>query len=620
MPILVGLLSFHTVTAATPTVEQALKLEPVQSDVEYDVPTDEDAKKSEIAKKKTDDFMAWVVRGPNGDLLRQFVDSNGDGKLDQWRYFRNGIEVYRDIDRNFNGKADEYRWLGTAGTRWGLDENEDGRIDQWKVISPEEVSAEVVQAVRQGDPRRFENVLLSPEELQSLGLGKTWTDKLGKRIQSAKSQFDQAKKSSSQVSATTEWIDFGALRPGTIPAGTRGVTKDVTVYENVVAMVETDGKPAQIPIGTLIQVGNGWRVTDLPLAAGANSTTQFVFFEAGPQASHDTPSGDLNGQTQKLVEALQQIDDQLANAASPSVLEKLNRQRADALEKLAQSATTQEDREMWWRQFADTVGAAAQTGAYPQGTERLLQLRGELQKNSKNKDLIAHVAFAHMSADYAERLQAENADFTAVQTQWLKRLESFVKEYPTSQDAPEAMLQLALAKEFAGNDDEANQWYTKIVKDFRSSPLAKKASGAKRRLESEGKTFALKATTVQGKPFDLARLRGNVVVVHYWATWCEPCKQDMLVLKKLQQEYDRKKLAVVGINLDSQADEVTEFFRKDRPAGTHLYEQGGLDSRLANEMGVFTLPVMFLVDQRGRVVRRQIHAGELKTEIDKLLR
>ena len=275
---------------------------------------------------------------------------------------------------------------------------------------------------------------------------------------------------------------------------------------------------------------------------------------------------------------------------------------------------------MWWRQFADTVGAAAQTGAYPAGTKRLEKLKDALAKSSPDKDLLAHVTFAHMSADYAEQLQQENADFTQIQSQWLKRLGDFVKQYPKSQDAPEAMLQLALAKEFAGEETVANQWYTKIVKDFSESPLAAKAAGAKRRLESVGKPLTLKASTVQGKQFDIARLKGNVVLVHYWATWCEPCKQDMEVLKKLSKELARQKFAVVGVNLDSEPADVTEFFRKDRPVGTHLFEKGGLDSRLANEMGVFTLPVMFLIDQRGHVVKRQIHAAELKTEFGKLLR
>jgi thiol-disulfide isomerase/thioredoxin len=207
-----------------------------------------------------------------------------------------------------------------------------------------------------------------------------------------------------------------------------------------------------------------------------------------------------------------------------------------------------------------------------------------------------------------------------VQEQWLTKLESFVKEFAQSRDAPEAMLQLALAKEFAGEEKDANLWYTKLVRDFSDSPLAGKAAGAKRRLESVGKTIPLQGTTVDGKSFDLARLRGNVVLVHYWATWCQPCKQDMEVLAELQKEFARKKFAIVGVNLDSEPSSLSAYFAKQRPQWNHLYEKGGLDSRLANEMGVFTLPVMLLIDERGRVVNRQIHGPELKAEIGKLLR
>ena len=182
------------------------------------------------------------------------------------------------------------------------------------------------------------------------------------------------------------------------------------------------------------------------------------------------------------------------------------------------------------------------------------------------------------------------------------------------------MLQLALAKEFAGEEDEANEWYTKIVTDFRGSPLSSKAAGAKRRLESVGKTLQLEGNTVAGKTFNLSKLRGKTVVVHYWATWCEPCKQDMEVLKDLRKEYKKDGLEVVGINLDAQPEEVTRFFRTERPEWTHLYDEGGLDSRLASEMGVFTLPVMLLVDERGRVVNRQIHGAQLRAELDKLIR
>ena len=52
-------------------------------------------------------------------ILRKFVDTNGDNVVDQWSYYKDGVEVYRDIDSNFNGKADQYRWFNTGGTPLG---------------------------------------------------------------------------------------------------------------------------------------------------------------------------------------------------------------------------------------------------------------------------------------------------------------------------------------------------------------------------------------------------------------------------------------------------------------------------------------------------------------------
>ena len=62
--------------------------------------------------------MGWVVEDPRGITLRRFLDTNGDGKVDQWCYYKDGLEVYRDIDSDFNGKVDQCRWCSTAGTRW----------------------------------------------------------------------------------------------------------------------------------------------------------------------------------------------------------------------------------------------------------------------------------------------------------------------------------------------------------------------------------------------------------------------------------------------------------------------------------------------------------------------
>ena len=166
----VGLMG--SASAASPKVEQALQLTPVQKGVDYDRPSPEEAAKCKIVPRKVGNQVGWVVEDANGTILRRFTDTNGDNVVDQWSYFKDGIEVYRDIDSNFNGKTDQYRWFNTAGSRWGLDKNEEGTIDSWKMISAEEVSAEIVAAIAAQDVQRFTRLALTPEELKGLGLGR----------------------------------------------------------------------------------------------------------------------------------------------------------------------------------------------------------------------------------------------------------------------------------------------------------------------------------------------------------------------------------------------------------------------------------------------------------------
>jgi thiol-disulfide isomerase/thioredoxin len=198
-------------------------------------------------------------------------------------------------------------------------------------------------------------------------------------------------------------------------------------------------------------------------------------------------------------------------------------------------------------------------------------------------------------------------------------MEEFVKEFPDSSDAPEAMLQLAIAEEFAGQHDRASQWYGRIVAESSDSPLATKAAGAKTRLDSVGKGIRLKGTALNGQAMDLAQFRGRVVLVHYWATWCEPCKQDLATLKTLWQQYAKQKFAIIGVGLDSDRQQLVQYVQSERIEWPQLYEPGGLDSRLANEMGVFTLPIMLLIDEKGQVLNRNIHLSELEAELKKRL-
>lgn len=623
-----SLLGGSAAFAAKPTAEQALQLAPLQAEVDIDRPNKTEAAQCVVEVENEGAASGWMVKTAGGELLRRFLDTNGDNKIDHWCYFKDGIEVYRDIDANFNNKADQYRWLGTAGTRWGLDRDEDGRIDAWKEISAEEASAEIVAAVRDQDVARFRAVLLTAAEIDALGLDKTQTDELKKTSAAALTGFAELVKKQTVVRPKSQWVNFGASRPGTIPGGTAGAKNDVVVYDNVAAVIETEGKHSQLLVGALVRVGNGWKAIELPknLSGDDSAAVAGRFFQATParggaaEVEPAVPVG-VNVAIQKHILELEKIDKALIASRSPLEQGKLNGQRADVLDSILAGVTTAEDRDLWVRQYAETVNAAIQTGAFPDGLDRLQRL-STLVSRWNDKSLLAYVKFRCLSAEYnLSMAKAKADDFQKINDKWINGLETFVEDYSMADEAAEAKLQLAISSEFSGKEEEAVKWYGRIVTDHPSSEVAKKAAGAKRRLQSVGQPLSMKAKTLDGRQFDLAAYKGKgVVLIHYWADWCEPCKADMDVIKQAQAKYGKRGFYPIGISLDTTEKDALAFLKAKPLPWVQLYETGGLEGRLATELGILTLPTMILVDENGKVVNRAIHAQELDAELGKILK
>lgn len=602
---------------AAPTVEAAMKLMPVQKDVEYDTPKKDEMERCTIKAEKIGGQTGWVVRDSAGQILRRFVDTNADNTVDQWSYFQDGLEVYRDIDSDFNGKPDQTRWFNTAGVRWGIDTNEDGRIDRWKEISPEEVSAEIVRAMADKDVARFNRLLITPEELRSIGLSEARQKDLEAKSAGATEEFRKLAAAEKTVAPGGRWIQFGGSRPGVIPAGTDGSTKDIVVYENGVAMVESGGKHDQVPLGTMVRVGDTWRVIGPPGEVG-----YFLAARTGATDSGADTASAAGGPPADLLRTLEDLDKALNEAPTPQQQATITAQKADVMEKIVAAVTTAEDKNQWIRQLADMMSATVQSGIWPEGVARLQKLFTSLAKDPATEELATYVEFRYLTADYGAKLAEGKIPFAQVQAEWLKSLEKFVTDHPKSADTAEAMLQLAIAQEFAGQELDAKKWYSQIRDNFPESTSAKKAAGAVVRLDSIGKPMRLKGANSSsgGKPIDIGAYAGKVVLIQYWATWCEPAKVDLAQLKELLSLYGKDGFTIIGVSFDAKAEELNDYLKKNRLPWPQIYEPGGLDGRLANEMGILTLPTMILVGKDGRVVNRNVHITELEREVGNLLK
>ncbi|MEX2026443.1 MAG: TlpA disulfide reductase family protein, partial [Pirellulaceae bacterium] len=236
------------------------------------------------------------------------------------------------------------------------------------------------------------------------------------------------------------------------------------------------------------------------------------------------------------------------------------------------------------------------------------------------KDLVPIVKLRLLQAIKDRDSQSEDADYTKVHQEWVKGLEDFVSEFSSRPEAAEAMLQLAMGFEIAAKPKDAVTWYGRIVKDFPQSDVAQKAAGARYRIESVGKRLALKGKSLDGRStMDVGSYAGKVVLIHYWANWCEPCKEDIEKIRSLQAKHGSA-FQPIGISLDIAAADAAKFASENRLTWPQLFEAGGMDdSRLATDLGVLTLPTMLLIDKQGRLVSYDLHGDDLDAEVRKLL-
>ncbi len=135
-----------------------------------------------------------------------------------------------------------------------------------------------------------------------------------------------------------------------------------------------------------------------------------------------------------------------------------------------------------------------------------------------------------------------------------------------------------------------------------------------------GKKLPLTAKTMDGKNFDLRDYKDQVVIIHCWATWCDPCKADMNKLRELQARFAKSRsLSVVGINVDESQPKAQAFLKEGKFNWTQLWDSG-MDSELAVKLGAISLPVTIVVNGQGTVISSTTHfSPDVEKKVEELL-
>ena len=633
--------------AQKPTPEQLLKTyKPTQKDVEYDTP-----EAAEIAKCSVDlEKGSYVVTNPAGQVLRRFTDSNADGAPDMFRYYHMGLEVYREMDTNGdarakkNQKADQFRWMNWGGTRWGMDEDEDGRIESWKVLSAQEAARIAVESMISGDTARLSTVLLTDEDVRSLVLPADMAKKLQTEVSDVAKKMQASLSNSKVLNKNSVWVRFDPPLPAMIPKEDLGAARDITVYENSMAIVQNGEKHDLISIGEMIQVGDVWKLAQIPTPV--DTTGKSVVAVGGvmmqPAIGNDTGRvepgsvGAMSPEMQKLLTELQKIDEASPKPdALPQAFADYNVLRANLSEKLIAASKTDEDRQQWIQQFTDSLSTATQSGLYPAGLPRLVSLQDSVKTNEK---LLGYVYYRRLMAEYAVRLKEDDKPKTKeidkakieaevrkareiTQKWWFEQLEAFARKWPASEDAPDAVVQLAISYELMGRLDDAKAWYEQLAKNYPKTEGGMKAQGALRRLTLTGNKLTLSGKTLYQKDLASSQYNGKVLLVVFWASYAQPFTADLPTIQEVYTKHNKEGFEVLGVNMDSDLTALGAYLKQQGIVWQSLRDAPKEAGMQPGDYGygIVSVPTMFLVNKEG-IVEGGITTANLDFAVEALLK
>ncbi len=183
-------------------------------------------------------------------------------------------------------------------------------------------------------------------------------------------------------------------------------------------------------------------------------------------------------------------------------------------------------------------------------------------------------------------------------------------------------------------DDEAKglPLLTQLKKDF---PDTKPAAAVDRILDGMEKQKASKEVQrklavgakfpdfdekdLAGKPLSIARFKGKVVLVDFWATWCGPCIGELPNVLKAYDKYHGKGFEIVGISLDSDRAKLDSFISDKKMTWPQYFDGKGWQTKLAGVYGVNSIPATYLLDGEGKIIAKNLRGEALEEALAKAL-
>jgi thiol-disulfide isomerase/thioredoxin len=212
----------------------------------------------------------------------------------------------------------------------------------------------------------------------------------------------------------------------------------------------------------------------------------------------------------------------------------------------------------------------------------------------------------------AEAKQSEGQD--AAMAEYEKGVRVLQKEFPNQPEIMQMLMQAA-----RGSDpSKARPLLQEIANSTAPDNVKEEAATELKKLDAVGKPVDLQFTAVDGREVDVAKLKGKVVLIDFWATWCGPCVGELPHVKAAYDKLHSQGFEIVGISLDKDKDSLTKFVGAHNMEWPQFFDGLYWQNKYARQFGIESIPAMWLLDKKG--VLRDVNArADLSDKVTKLL-
>lgn len=122
-----------------------------------------------------------------------------------------------------------------------------------------------------------------------------------------------------------------------------------------------------------------------------------------------------------------------------------------------------------------------------------------------------------------------------------------------------------------------------------------------------------------GQAIELAKFRGKVVLVDFWATWCSPCVKEVPNIKKAYEKYHKDGFEVISVSLDKDVEKCKTFIKDRKMDWHHICDGKSFKAKLAEKHGISAIPVAVIVDKAGKILTVDARGEEFSKTVAEAL-